>query len=236
MIMKKLTVVLALVCCASPAAAQTSVSAVLGADLVRAMESTTNGATYPDADREAISWGLRLGTGLGDRWGVELEFNRPGKMDTRNGPMIYAAGQGDVSAAVVAALGAVNPAALIYPVPDIRTSLRTTTWNTSAWARRPLGARADLVVLGGVGFSRAVQTSDVSYTFSPMPLANLAIRPTTYRTRTIGYGVGPLVGAEARIRMTDHLELVPGIRIQSPGNDLTDGLILRPAVALGWTF
>jgi hypothetical protein len=133
-------------------------------------------------------------------------------------------------------LTVIAPETSIFPAPEIRASQRNTTWNASAWIRQPLGARADLVVLGGLGFSRVEQEIDYSLT---VPRALEALIPRdqrSYRSRTISYGVGPMIGVEGRIRMTDHLELTPGFRVQSLGNNLSEGIVLRPFVALGWTF
>ena len=51
-------------------------------------------------------------------------------------------------------------------------------------------------------------------------------------TETIVYSVRPNVGLEGRIRMTDHAEFVPGIRLQG----LQDGWLIRPSVGINWTF
>jgi hypothetical protein len=243
--MTKTLLFIAAVLCATPAFAQTSVAAALGADLTKSYESTTNGATFPDSEREAIAWALRLGTALGSRWGVELEFNRAGELEMQNGPIAYqlaAGGPGGFtwSSSSLGSVGSgildLGASPVRFPVPEVRTDQRNTTWNASGWFGQPLGGRAELAVLAGVGFSRVVQNTDYSISGPPQLLALIPIAQRSYRTRIIDYGVGPLVGAEVRIRMTDHVALTPGIRVQSLGNNLAPGLLLRPAVALGWTF
>jgi hypothetical protein len=232
--MKALLVVTAALLWTTSAFAQTYVAASLGADLTKSYESTTNGTAFPGGERDALAWGLRVGTALGSRWGVELEFNRPGRVDTRNGPIINPLAAGITTLAPAPVPRASAPMLLIFPPPQIETDQRNTTWNAAAWVRQPLGARADLVVLGGLGFSHVVQNT--RYEISVPPQLAIPIAQRAFRSRTVNYGVGPLVGAEARIRMTEHLELTPGMRVQSLGNDLAPGLLLRPSIALGWTF
>ena len=56
------------------------------------------------------------------------------------------------------------------------------------------------------------------------------------RTRTTQYGVGPIVGLEARIGMTEHARLVAGVRLHALGQSLVNGWIVRPNVGLAWMF
>jgi hypothetical protein len=50
------------------------------------------------------------------------------------------------------------------------------------------------------------------------------------------YGVGPVAGIEARIRMTEHVRLVPGVRIHGLGGPISEGWLVRPSVGLSWAF
>lgn len=231
-------VLLVSVLCATHAFAQTYVAASLGADLTKANESTTNGMRFPDGDRDSIGWGLRVGTTLGSRWGVELEFNRSGELETQNGPIILESLlRGSAAFPQSLALpGLVDAGLGIFPAPEFHIDQRNTTWNASAWFSQSLGARADMVILGGLGFSRVVQNTEYSIRGSQQLPDLIPFEQRSFRTRTINYGVGPLVGAETRIHMTDHLELTPGVRVQSLGNTLARVLLLRPSVALHWTF
>lgn len=52
------------------------------------------------------------------------------------------------------------------------------------------------------------------------------------RDRVVSYATGPLVGFEARVSLTDHVQFVPGVRIQS----VSGGWLIRPGVGLGWAF
>ena len=169
---------------------------------------------------------FRAGTSLNSLFGVELEFVRDARFDVETNPAIL----GETTFFGIVGGMIIDSQSAIFPTPQIDTDLRTTAWNATVFVRKSIATRAELVFLGGVGISRVVQHSKVSY--DPRILA---IRIDT-ETETTAYGVGPIVGAEARIGMTDHLQLTPGFRVQSPGNDLTSGIVLRPSVTLGWTF
>lgn len=54
------------------------------------------------------------------------------------------------------------------------------------------------------------------------------IGPTTTKLRT--YTAAPVVGVDARVALTDHASIVPGMLA------LNGGLIVRPAVGLRWRF
>jgi hypothetical protein len=89
------------------------------------------------------------------------------------------------------------------------------------------------VYLGGIGFHRTEQ--DVDYEFgggrlSPVPIGIVPV--PSYTLESVTYSVHPMVGLEARIGMSDHLDLVPGVRLHG----VTGGWLLRPAVGLAWTF
>jgi hypothetical protein len=60
--------------------------------------------------------------------------------------------------------------------------------------------------------------------------------PPAPSAATIEYGVDPIVGMDAGIRMTDHLAIVPGARLQSGGLGARRGWLLRPSVGLRWGF
>jgi hypothetical protein len=112
--------------------------------------------------------------------------------------------------------------------------MRAITVSTLAFARQAVGERVDLVYLGGLGFSRVVHEIEFG-----IPRSFLAAdRPfvPSYKTRTTQYGVGPVVGVEARIGMTEHARLVAGVRLHALGQSLVDGWLVRPAVGLAWAF
>jgi hypothetical protein len=48
----------------------------------------------------------------------------------------------------------------------------------------------------------------------------------------VSYRAGPVAGVEARIWLTDQVQLVPGVRLHG----LDGGWLVRSSVGLGWTF
>ena len=226
---------LVVIASAAPAAAQTYVSGGVGAAITRSYSSSSESFTFDANNAEVLSWMLRAGTSINSVLGVELEFVRDARIDIEMNPMILASATATGLSTVSAS--AVNPVrtaagsqVAIFPTPQIDTRQRTTVWNATAFVRKSIAARSDLVFLGGIGISRVVQHSRVSYDPRLLPIRIDAESETT------AYGIGPVVGAEARIGMTEHLRLTPGFRVQSLGNDLADGIDLRPSVTLGWSF
>lgn len=217
---------------AAPARAQSAyVSVSLAGDVVRFTHSEAEGVPSLLGGGEATGFALRVGTPLGSRWGVEAEFARPSTIENEGGgpdvvPLVYRGLPYEVVG------GQLDPR--IYPIISyrVRTSQRNTTFSTAVWARQDLSPRFALVYLGGVGFHRMER--DIEYTYGPGPrlLAIPIIVPPRSRTDTVTYTARPLVGIEARIGMTDHLELVPGVRLHG----LESGVLVRPSVGLGWTF
>ena len=224
---------------AAPAWAQTPyVAGAIGAEIVRSTSVKSPGSTFDSGNGESWSGAIRVGTFVAPRYGVELEFLRPGEIEGDDEGPIYIAGE--IPRPVLGSLIAdgVVPNDLgvdvgIFPIINQQTRMRTTTVSTLAFARQTVGEHVDLVYLGGVGFSRVVQ--EIEFGFSGPLFA--AGRPVpSYKTRTTQYGVGPVVGAEARIAMTEHARIVAGIRLHALGQSLVDGWIIRPSVGLAWAF
>src|SRR3954453_17134727 len=130
------TVAFACVLFAAPAWAQTYVAAAIGADVARSFESSTVGINSANGNGEVINWGLRAGTSLGSIFGVELEFVRPGELDVDDPPRIAVP-------LTVSAIFDAAPGLTIFPTPQVRTTQRSTSWNTVAWVRKSLTGSAD---------------------------------------------------------------------------------------------
>ena len=206
---------------ASPAMAQsTYVAGDVGADIVRVSHAEGAYQNPSDGGFEVLSGALRVGTAVASGWGVELEFVRSGET-ARDAGIFYPL--------YAAALQIANPGAPIgsaLPVnfqPEIRQ--RQSSYNVAAWGRRPAGSSVDLVFLGGIALTRA--STEIT---QPRVAASPTIVP--FSSTYIEYAVRPLVGMDARVEMTSHLRLVPGIRAQG----VTEGWIVRPSVALAWFF
>src|SRR5512139_2483854 len=69
------------------------VGAALVCDVLRSTHSEVAGQSTASTDGESIGFALRVGTPLGSRWGVELEFVRPGEIESEfNGSIPLASG------------------------------------------------------------------------------------------------------------------------------------------------
>lgn len=207
---------------AAPAFAQSPyVGAAVGLDVSRFDRVEAEGFNDVAADGEAIAFSLRLGTSVGQRWGVELGFTRPSEVERES------------SFGFPRPLTAVSaPVPIPLPTFEARTTIerRNTTLDTVLWVSQRAGNRVDLVYLGGIAFSRIVE--DLGFQFTRR-VAGIVVPNST---RTITYGVGPVAGVEARIALTDHLRLVPGVRLHGIGGSASEGWLLRTSAGLAWQF
>jgi hypothetical protein len=241
--LKTICGLLAALAIATPAVAQgTYVSASLVGDIARFSHVKTDGGTDFSGGGEAIGFALRLGTPIGSNWGVEAEFARPSEI-TQEGqpgyiPLVTSAFSWSSSTIVPGAGPTVVSPIDTFPFGyNVKTSQRLTTFSTSAWVRQTFTDRVALVYLGGLGFLRTTQRSEVTFTFPPRLTPSLpGVAPTILPPQSISefvdYGVRPLVGVDARIGLTEHVELVPSLRLTG----LQSGWLIRPSVGLGWTF
>lgn len=212
---------------ASPAFAQGPyVSASIGGDIVR-----VSGADGVDTQGsgEAVSWSLRVGTPIASRFGVELEFAHPQEITETTTPDVRILNTLPGTAFAFNDGSAVVSPIVFPPINiSVTTSQRNTTLATTAWVRQQVTSRFALQYLGGISFNRITREFSYSTTGVPNIFAGLVPRSQ----RSIEYAVGPVVGTEARIGMTEHLQLVPGVRLQT----IADGWLVRPAVSLAWEF
>ena len=214
-------VVARLVFSAAPAFAQGGyVTAAISGDVARFSHTESSGQSDATGG-EALSFALRTGAAIGSHWGVELEFARPSEIENTN--------PNPIRILTPASVGGVSATPVIYPPIslDIRTRQRNTTLAAMAWASQEITRRFSLVYLGGVGFYRRSLETEYSYA-GPVPLAS----GSTFSSTTIAYGAGPAAGIEAAVGLTDHVHLLPGVRIQG----IEGGWIVRPSVGLGWHF
>jgi hypothetical protein len=217
---------------ASARAQSPYVAGTIGADVSRVSHTDSSLSSSPSNDTEVVSGSLRVGTSLGEAWGVELEFVRSGRSHQSQTPIVSPlAGGVDIGSVASILSGAASPAAIpISSIANLETDVRSSHSDLDAvlWARQRLGGSIDMVYLGGLVFSR--ERVDVTRTF---PTVIRALAPSSgFRISLIDYGTRPLVGVESRIRMTSHMRLIPGLRLQG----VADGWLLRPYVGLGWFF
>ncbi len=219
-----------------PAGAQSVyVAGAIGAEIVRTSSTESAGSTFDAGSGEAFAGAIRVGTSIASRFGVELEFYRPGEIENNSdlpifltGTIIGARPGGVVSGGLLPDLG--------FPSIIAQTTrVRTTTTSALVYARQPIGDRFEMAYLGGVGFSRVVSETEFGFPRVIVPLPP-GILPRSYSSRTTQYAAGPVVGVEMRAGMTEHLQLVAGLRMHTVGQSVVDGWMIRPSVGLAWKF
>ncbi len=245
--------VLALACV--PAAfAQSGVYVSAGADanVFRRDHASSAGFSSTSGEGETFGGSLRLGSTLGERWGIEVEYTRSGELEIDQSfspfatdPRALITGSvstGSVGAGTSPGTGGGTGVGTGGVLPDLPTSLvlpydyhlqserQQSSVNAALWWQQPAGARATLNYVAGIAFVRDVNETTTSIT--PLVRTNLPIRIAPQSYTSVNYSVGPMAGFEARIKLTDHVRLVPGIRLQG----LDDGLLVRANVSLGWWF
>jgi len=211
------------------------VGGAIGAEVVRTSSTKSGGSTYDAGSGEAFAGAIRLGTSISERFGVELEFYRPGEIDTdTGGPFYLPAAIVDLYPGGTVANGLLPDLSFPSLLPET-SRVRAATTSALVFARQSLGTRVELVYLGGIGFSRVVR--EIEYGFGGrIPPLGLSILPPSYSSRTIQYAAGPVVGVELRAGMTDHAQLVAGLRMHTVGQGVVDGWMIRPSAGLAWKF
>jgi len=216
---------------ALPASGQSVyVAGAIGAEIVRTSSTESGGSTFDAGSGEAFAGAIRVGTSIAPRFGVELEFYRPGEIEDSSDLPIFLPG----SIIGTRPGGGFPDVGLPYTLAQT-TRVRTTTTSAVLYVRQPVGRRVELAYLGGVGFSRVVREIDLGFPGVVVPLPP-GILPQLYSTRTTQYAVGPVVGVEMRAGMTEHLQLVAGLRMHTVGQSVVDGWMIRPNVGLAWKF
>ncbi len=238
--MVRLVLTLLVVVFAASARAQSAyVAGTIGADISRVSHTDANlYASSPDGS-ETLSGSVRVGTTIGANWGVELEFVHSGRSHDQVTPSVspLATITSTTPAQVITVPGIsytfTSTSPNVIPIRFVQSDIRESHSDLDAlmWVRQGVGGSVDLVYLGGVAFSR--QRTEISQNF-PTIIGLLAPLPpnSAFRSTTISYGTRPLAGVEARIGLTSHVRLIPGVRLQG----IADGWLIRPYVGLGWFF
>ena len=232
----RVTMTLAVVLAASGAGAQgVYVGGAIAAEMVRTTSTKSGGTTYDNGSGDAFGGAIRVGTFITERVGVELEYFRPAEMDSNSGGPIYLADFDQLSYSFGAAGSVGSGLYSTYPT-FLEQTMRVRTSTTSALltARQSLGGRVDLVYLGGVGFSRVSRELEYGFPRGPLPVDPRI--QSSYSQRTTQYAAGPVVGVEMRAGMTEHAQLVAGLRVHTLGQAVVDGWMIRPSVGLTWKF
>ena len=208
------------------------VSAFLVGEIVRLDQYDSR--TQDTGNGESFGFALRLGSPIGAKWGVELEFVRPGEITSDQLPQVLpAVYQLTVEGGFPGLPNEGNYDPLIFPTYSyrFRTTQRRTTLSTSLWVRQEISPRVSLVYLGGVAFGRTNSEVEITYLLNrPTILPIPPIPPLS--NESIIYDVGPMVGVEGRLRLAGTVDLIPGLRLHG----VEGGWLIRPAVGLSWTF
>ena len=209
---------------ATSAAAQSPyVGGAVLADIVRSSGSLDQ---RPGND-ETFGGALVVGTSLGERWGVELEFVRSGETEWRPDLTILAGNTTSVPGFISSL-----PDIAIFPAPEIEIESRLSTLTPSIWFRQNIGGRFALVYLGGAAFARTTTETNVDYRVVTTPRGGQNAPTRLYSFDSVTYDTGLSVGLNGDIEMTEHLRLVPGIRMLN----IASQWLLRPSVGLHWRF
>jgi hypothetical protein len=222
--------VLASAMMAAPAWAQseTGVSAALVGDITRFSSSSNVYGGRPN-DGEALTFSLRLDRSLGSRWGVELEYVYGGEIENDVGGASCPACAIPLSSSLSSLpfISSTLTPTSISLVPTYRVKARRSTVSPTAWYRQSIGSRASLIYSAGVAF--VITKSEQSFQVLGF-LDQRLIAPTTTELTT--YTSAPIVGLDARVSLSDHASIVPGVRVLVDNG----GVIMRPSVGLRWQF
>ena len=234
----RVTIVVASLLAASSAWAQgVYVGGAVGAEAVRTSSTESGGITYENGSGDAFAGAIRVGTFLTDHVGLELEYFRPGEIESDAGGPIYLTESSAVWSSIMAdsPLGSLPSLGSTFPsIISQSMRVRTSTMSALLTARQSLSGRVELVYLGGVGFSRVVREIEYGFPRGLLPLPPSIQR--SYSSRTTQYAAGPVVGIEVRAGMTDHAQVVAGIRLHALGQAVVDGWMIRPSIGLAWKF
>lgn len=214
-------------------------SALLAAGVGAEVAREVSGVGYRSpGNGESLAWWLRAGSGITDRFGVELEFARPSGIERDETPDLRLLAQegpagslvynlrGDPTFSSMLSSSMLSLPSITYRV---RSEQRNTTLTAAAWVRQDVADRVSLVYLGGLAFARIERR--FSYDVGTV-LPRLALLPPATSSENVEYSTGPMVGMDIRIGLTEHVQVIPGIRLLGIAN----GWNVRPGVSLGWTF
>jgi hypothetical protein len=174
---------------AAPAFAQGYVGAFLIADVARFDQYAQTGRG-DSGNGEALGFALPRHE-VGSRWGVDLEFVRPGEISNEVSPDILPLlTQPTPALPSIPGLPSLPPE-LVFPTYSyrFRTTQRNSTLSTALWVRQEISSRVSLAYLGGVAFGRTREV-EVTYEASSCHPDSPSVSETTT------YDVGPMVASK----------------------------------------
>lgn len=224
MLTRAVLVVVFLLVATSGFAQSAYVSAAVGMDVSRLSNVEVTHVQNLHHGGEATAVSLRAGTRIGQNWGIEIGFTRPSPVEMER--------EFGFRVSLVSVPGADLTSSLSALETRNHYERRDETLDTAVWIAQPIANRLDLVYLGGVAFNRTIE--EIRYEVTRR--VGSAVVPVGARS-TI-YALTPVLGLDARIALTEHIRLVPGVRLQGigPGASGTAGWLIRPSAGLMWEF
>jgi len=161
-------------------------------------------------DGQAAGIAAAFGSSLGARWDLEIGVDAP-RDSTSSRPRVVTVRREVITL-------------------QSRTRNRALSFATLIRFRARQRGRLQMGYLGGLSFLRLQRQFD---TLAPADTPDALVpRPTEVRS----YGAAPTIGVDAHLAITDHLLVVPSIRVSAFNFDGVSGVLLRPRIGVGWVF
>ena len=231
------TVLLLALAAAAPVSAQSGgyVSASLVGDVARFDQYDCIGQS-DSGNGEALGFALRVGSALRARWGVELEFVRPGEITSEMTPEFLPLSGLTVSGVYEVIPSSVGvpplpPDSLALPVLLVQLSHQAAEHTLPPRCGSASGCRRNSrCLVSGRHRLRPHHARNRGH----LPADAIAHRADSrsVSSESTTYDVSPVVGIEGSIVLTEHVQLIPGVRLHG----IDGGWLLRPAIGLGWVF
>ena len=207
-----LAVLAAISAVAAPAAAQAPVveRAYVTVGLFGDVKRFSGDPTESTLDGQAAGASLAMGTFIGSRWGLQVALDMSGFSRTEH-PRDVTFQRDTITLTSVAENQALSVSSLLR-------------FRASSHGRVRLG------YLGGLTFVRLYRKF---HTTAPTGTPSALIPKPDER---VDYSAAPTVGIDARIQLTEHLSLVPGLQACVFRFSDESGLLLRPRIGVRWAF
>ncbi|MCC7125689.1 MAG: outer membrane beta-barrel protein [Acidobacteria bacterium] len=168
----------------------------------------------------SLGAGFRVGTAIGDRWGLDAEVVVPGWIESNYS---YESTVGSFTGSLIGG----GPAVLILQSNYVQKS-RQNTLAASLWVRQRPFERVDLVYSAGLAFLR----SDQRTSYTPPQFPGLPLPVEGFEREYSSYSAGGAMGLDVPVHVTNHLRVVPAMRLMIFGT----ALVARPSIGLSWNF
>ncbi len=168
----------------------------------------------------SLGAGLRAGTAIGERWGLDAEVVHPGWIEWDYG---YQATIGSFASPLIGS----SPTMLTVPAGYVQKS-RQSTLAATLWVRQRPFQRVDVVYSAGVAILRQDQQTN----YTPLQIPGLPFPVEGFERKYSSYSTGPVLGLDVPVHVTDHLRVVPAMRLMVFGS----ALIARPSIGAAWQF